>query len=147
MKSKLRSLRAALGSALWLFVTAAAAGEPGLWSLPESAAARAGRAFVDAYNREDVAALRGYLSAHLSEQALREEGLNARVDTLRGLRRELGPLEIVEASGVERVLVLNALGAGGDADIVVIGNADDPARLDGLMVIRSDNATLAGAAP
>jgi hypothetical protein len=145
MTHEARSIRASLflASALLLGAPAARGDDATLLSLPQSAAWRLGHAFVAAYNAGDADALRGYLSAHLAPAAQRETPVAARVAELLRLRAESGPLEVVEVSGVPHALVLN----GGTADVVVIADGADPARLAALHVtpVAAEDVALRGA--
>jgi len=137
MSRKHQFLSPALGGAL-LLASAALSAEAPLLALPESPAWQHSRAFVEAYNAGDGAALSRYFATRLSDRAAAEQAGIWRAAELQKLRNELGAIEVIEASGVSHVLVLNGNSRGGEAvDVVIVVNADDPARIDELRLIRA----------
>jgi hypothetical protein len=128
-------------------VARAVAADPPLMALPESPAWQLGRAFVTAYNQGDAASLARFLEQHLSPGAIGQQALPQRVRELQQRRRETGPVEIVEASGVPYVLVLNARGGTAGADVILLVSSDDPRRLEELRVVPEEADVAYRAAP
>lgn len=129
-----------LGGALLLAATSAA-GEAPLLSLTEAPAWRHSRAFIDAYNAGDGAQLPSYFTEWLSRQAAVHQSAASRAAATQRLRNELGELEVIEASGVSHVMVLNArTRQGAPVEVVLVVNADDPSRVDEIRLVRADEA-------
>lgn len=135
-RSSLTLAAAVLGATL--LVGPAGAVDPPLMALPESSAWQIGRAFVAAYNRGDTESLTGFLGQHLSAGAIGQEAPASRVHELQQRRRETGPVEIVEVSGVPSAVVLNARGAVTGADVILLLSSDEPGRLVELRVVRDE---------
>jgi hypothetical protein len=124
-----------------LLAAAAAQAQAPLMALPESPAWQHGRSFVSAYNAGGSAALPRYFASHLSAHAEAQRAGSRRAAALQALRREVGEIEVVEASGVPHALVLSARTRQGEAlDIVLLVNSDDPSRLDDVLVVRDAGA-------
>jgi hypothetical protein len=120
------------------------ASEAQLLSLPDTPAWQLGRGFVAAFNAGDGEALSRYFAKHLSERAAQQQPALWRAAELQRQRRELGAVEVREASGVSHVLVLNArAGSGEDVDVVVVVSVEDPTRIDELRLVRQAGSDLA----
>lgn len=94
------------------------------------------RAFVEAFNQGERAALTAYVQTHFSASALARRGADERVDELLNLHQRFGPLTPVEISEVSRVTVVGADAgrAPQGADIVVLHDGENPERIADLWI-------------
>src|ERR1700680_2004116 len=73
----------------------ARAPDPASVSLPDTPEGRHIQAFLAVLARPEPAAIREFVSTHYAPSALAQLPLEARVDRLRGIASDLGPLELV----------------------------------------------------
>ena len=120
--------------------SAAIAGEPRLAAVPQAPAWTLGQRFVTALNGYDRPALEHFLAEHLSAAALRQQAVAPRARSLLQARRQLGAVQIVEASGVPHALVFEVRNATHTeaAEIVIVMEASDSGLADEIVLVRND---------